>query len=213
MTTDYKKDLVSAYNYDASRRSVNSSVEVEWKLKQRTGTMKFLAEEGASSLLEIGAGTGQDSLFFRDHGFEMTAIDLSEEMIKYCVEKGLNAKVMDFYQLEFPDGSFDAIYAMNCLLHVPKVDIDKVLVEIKRVLKPSGLFYMGLYGGSNSEGIWEDDWCDPPRFFAFYTDEAIQSVVKKHFELVDFKTVPLEQDKPHFQSIILRKGVSNGIQK
>jgi hypothetical protein len=43
------------------------------------------------------------------------------------------------------------------MLHVRKADLGFVLEEIKNVLNPSGLFFMGVYGGEDSEGIWEDD--------------------------------------------------------
>jgi SAM-dependent methyltransferase len=112
---------------------------------------------------------------------------------------------MDLYDLQFEDAAFDAVHALNCLLHVSKADIGDVLLGIRRVMKPDGLFYMGLYGGNDSEGIWENDWCEPKRFFASYSDDSVRNVVEKFFEVVYFKTVSLEQGKPHFQSLILRK--------
>jgi hypothetical protein len=42
-------------------------------------------------------------------------------MVARCRDKGLDAQVMDFSQLNFPAQSFDAVHAMNCLLHVPNV--------------------------------------------------------------------------------------------
>jgi ubiquinone/menaquinone biosynthesis C-methylase UbiE len=57
-------------------------------------------------------------------------------MVRLCKEKGLDARCMDFHNLEFEDQSFDAVYALNCLLHEPKANMDGVLVEIHRVLKP-----------------------------------------------------------------------------
>lgn len=122
-----------------------------------------------------------------------------------CKERGLQAYIMDFYNLEFDDCTFDAVYALNCLLHVPKNEIDEVLLEIKRVMKPDALFFMGFYGGNDSEGIWDNDWCDPKRFFASYSDFSIRTLVKRHFKEIVFNTVPLQQGQPHFQSLILQK--------
>ncbi len=152
-----------------------------------------LEQEGIYNLLEIGAGTGRDSKIFSDHGYNVICIDLSQEMVQLCKEKGLHASVMDFYELDFQDASFNAVYALNCLLHVPKKEIDKVLIEIKRVLKPQGIFYLGLYGGKDSEGIWEKDWCEP------------KQLIKPYFELVEFNIIAMEEGNPHFQSILLRK--------
>jgi ubiquinone/menaquinone biosynthesis C-methylase UbiE len=207
MISDVKKFLSKSYDEDAKRRS--QSNPSEWKITERENFMNMLLHEGKRNLLEIGAGTGNDAKLFSDNGYEVTCIDLSSEMIRFCKEKGLNAKVMDFYELGFPDNYFDAVYALNCLLHVPKYEIDKVLMEIHRVLKPDGIFFLGLYGGEDSEGVWENDWCEPKRFFAFRSDATIQILVKQYFCLDYFKIVPLEQGKPHFQSLILRK--SEGI--
>jgi ubiquinone/menaquinone biosynthesis C-methylase UbiE len=85
----------------------------------------------------------------------VTCIDLSNEMVNLCQEKGLNAHVMDFYDLQFPDQSFDAVFALNCLLHVPKANLESVLKEVHRVLRDGGLFFCGVYGGQDTEGIWE----------------------------------------------------------
>ncbi|MFD0618524.1 class I SAM-dependent methyltransferase [Paenibacillus sp. GCM10027629] len=87
-------------------------------------------------MLEIGAGTGIDSIYFKENGIEVTSVDLSTEMIRYCKEKGLQAYVMDFYHLDFADNTFDAVYALNCLLHVPKNEIFDVLLGIRRIMKP-----------------------------------------------------------------------------
>ncbi|MCQ6557161.1 class I SAM-dependent methyltransferase [Paenibacillus mendelii] len=197
-----KQNLVKAYDIDAHRRA--NSTPAEWKIIERKVFLDRLKQENKQSLLELGAGTGMDSLYFQDNGLNVTCIDLSNEMVRYCKERGLTAKVMDFYHLDFADHSFHAIYALNCLLHVPKHDIDQVLGEIKRVLKPDGLFYMGLYGGKDSEGIWKEDAFEPKRFFASYSDESIRTLAGQHFEEIYFKRIPLDPNSPHFQLLILK---------
>src|SRR5690606_27119632 len=106
----------------------------------------------------------------RDQGLDVTCTDLSPEMVALCRAKGLHAHVMDFLHLDFPPASFDAVFALNCLLHVPGADLDRVLTEIHRMLRPSGLFFYGVYGGWSFEGVWPDDQHDPKRFFVFYPD-------------------------------------------
>ncbi len=104
-------------------------------------------------MLEVGAGTGQDSLFFQENGFDVVATDLSPEHVRRCREKGLDAHVMDFLGLDFPAASFDAIYAFNCLLHVSSADFPAVLKIIERLLKPGGVFFLGQHGGAESDSI------------------------------------------------------------
>ncbi|CAM3763890.1 class I SAM-dependent methyltransferase [Cohnella lubricantis] len=198
-----KMILKQAYNNHAEHRD-RSGIE-PWKWEERERFLLQAKQEGRESVLEIGAGPGRDSLYLQSQGLDVTSTDLSEEMIRLCREKGLRARVMDFYELDFPDASFDAVFALNCLLHVPKAKLDGVLREIRRVLKPNGLFFCGVYGGEESEGIWEKDDYEPKRFFAMYEDEAIQRIAQGQFGLEDFHTVEMGPGRPHFQSMLLRK--------
>ncbi len=198
-----KQSLKNAYNNYAAERD-KSTIE-PWKANEREQFLSHLKAEGATSLLEIGAGPGRDSLYFQQQGLNVTATDLSEEMVKLCQAKGLKAQVMDFYNLEFPDQTFDAVFALNCLLHVPKANLELVLKEIHRVLRDGGFFYCGVYGGVDSEGIWEMDTYEPKRFFSMYSDEDMIKAVSSTFELIDFHTVSMGEGVPHFQSMLLRK--------
>ena len=206
---DWIRDgLKAAYNDRAEERD-QGGIE-PWKAAERERFLGELRGCGAAALLEVGAGPGRDSLFFREAGLEVTAVDLSPEMVRLCRAKGLKALEMDAARLHFPDGSFDAVYAMNSLLHIPKAELPDVLAEIRRVLKPGGLFYMGVYGGQDTEGIWENDAYVPKRFFAMYPDDAMRRVVKGFFEVAYFGVVEYAGPgrKPHFQSMILRKAAT-----
>ncbi|WP_438444827.1 class I SAM-dependent methyltransferase [Gorillibacterium sp. sgz5001074] len=196
--------LKEAYNRHATERE--RMEKQEWKQIERERFLQRMKDEGKRKLLEIGPGPGHDSLYFRDHGLEVRAADASEEMVRLCREKGLDADVMDMEALAYEDGSFDGVYAQNCLLHIPKRLIPQVLQEIRRVLKTGGLFFWGVYGGEDSEGIWDKDAYEPKRFFSFYTDEGLQAAAAPFFEQVDFHTVHLGEDALSFQSLTLRKG-------
>ena len=177
-----------------------------WKVEERANFLTLLQSKNKRSLLEVGAGTGRDSKFFQDTGMDVTCIDMSPEMIKLCQQKGLSAQVMDMTNLDFPADSFDAVYALNSLLHIPKADFRTVLGNVKKVLKPAGLFYLGVYGSDEEfEGVWEQDAYNPKRFFSFHTDEAIQKTTSEVFELLYFKHIPVEGGRTHFQSLILEK--------
>lgn len=179
MNSTFEKNIVESYNKKAIER--DSSNIQDWKVNEREVFLNLIHNEKFNSLLEIGAGTGKDSLYFKEQGLSTFSTDISPEMIKLCKDKGLNAEVMSFYNLNFPNHHFDSIWALNCLLHVSKEDIKTVLNDIKRVLKPSGLFYLGVYGGENSEGIWIDDNYTPKRFFSFYEDESLKELLLEFF--------------------------------
>ncbi|MFD2077955.1 Methyltransferase domain-containing protein [Actinopolymorpha cephalotaxi] len=212
MSTRYDDVLDSlrvAYDGGAERRDAMD--KAPWKLAEREAYLDRLRAEGVATLLEVGAGTGQDSAYFRDHGLRVAATDLSPAMVERCREKGIDAHVADFLHLGFPPESFDAAYAMNCLLHVPNADLPAALESIATVLRPGGLFYLGVYGGAQGEGPLADDRHDPPRFFASRTDEELQDYARQAFEVVDFHVVEVTDfhGDPaavfRFQSLTLRR--------
>lgn len=198
------ESLRLAYSRESAKER-DQATKDSWKIVERQAFLDLLKREQKQSLLEVGAGAGTDSLFFQENGLRVTCTDLSPAMIELCRAKGLEAYVMDFLSLDFPPASFDAIYALNCLLHVPTDDLPRVLEKLRSLLHPGGLFFLGVYGGSEQEGIRAEDWHRPPRFFAHHTDEFMLEMTARFFEIVSFKTIEIGENVWHFQSMILRR--------
>ncbi len=195
-------------SYDRKARERNLRPVQPWKAEERLRFLAMLRSEGARTLLELGAGPGKDGEFFRDHGLDVVCTDLSPEMIELCESKGLAARVMDLSDLDFPSDAFDAVYALNCLLHLPGRELPAALRGIRTVLKPGGLFYLGVYGGKDHEGVWADDPYEPKRFFSFHTDEHLGEMVTRSFDICSFRRTAVATEQAeglHFQSLILRK--------
>lgn len=100
-------------------------------------------------VLEIGCGLGIDTIKFAKAGARTTAIDLSETSAN-CTKSlfehfGLEGDIRpgDAQQLEFPDNSFDVVYAYGVLMHVE--DVEAVVNETYRVLRPGGEALTVLY--------------------------------------------------------------------
>lgn len=178
-----------------------------WKRVERDRFLGHLQSTGARRLLEVGAGSGRDAAAFRDAGLDIVCIDLSPDMVAHCLGKGLDAREMDVVDLRLPDGSFDAAYSFNSLLHLPKAEFPVALREVRRMLRAGGLFYLGVYGGFDHEGIWEGDTYRPKRFFSFHSDERLLEQAGAVFDVVSFHRVRLESEggRPHFQSLLLRR--------
>lgn len=191
--------------YDARAAERDGLIKEPWKLVERQAFRDRLAP--GARLLEIGAGTGQDSAYFQQEGCVVVATDLSPVMVEHCRAKGIEAHVMNFLQLSFPPGSFDAVFAMNCLLHVPNHDLPAVLAAIRAILRPGGIFFLGVYGGNEeepAEGPTDGDEYVPPRFFSWRTDEQLLGFATAWFDVVDFYTV--DTGRGHrFQSLTLRR--------
>ena len=205
-SADYRQvraNLRQAYDGAADRR--DRQVKQPWKLAERDAFLRRLQQTGCTRMLEIGAGTGQDAVFFASHGIDVVATDLSVAMVARCRQKGLDARVMDFSQLDFPAESFDAVHAVNCLLHVPNTELSAVLASIARVLRPGGLFFLGVYGNQRTEeGPAESDDHVPARFFSFRTDEQIVQFASESFDIVDFH-ITQAGTQYRFQSLTLRR--------
>ena len=197
-------DLRTAYDRGASQRE--ALAKPEWKLVERDSFLDRLRIAGATRLLEVGAGSGQDSLFFAQAGLTVVATDLSPAMVGYCQAKGLDALVADVLSLGsvFEPGSFDAIYSANCLLHVPDADLPVALHTLAGLLRLGGLLYLGVWGGRDFEGHLESEDHEPKRFFAWRTDERLLGYVSRDFEVVEFHTVDAGW-RHHYQSLTLRR--------
>ena len=95
------------------------------------------------SLLEIGCGAGEASVYFAKKGALVTATDISNGMLHVVnlVARKHNVQVATKQcfsgNLPFMDNSFDFVYAANILHHV---NITDTIIEIRRVLKAGGIF-------------------------------------------------------------------------
>lgn len=190
--------------YDAKVDERSSGHDAEWKEAEREAFLARLRAAGASTLLEIGAGTGIHGRWFADRGLDVVCTDLSPAMVEHCRSIGLEAHVQDFLSLDL-GRTFDAVFAMNCLLHVPHAEIDAVLRSIASCVRPGGLLFWGQYGGEDREGPLPDDHYEPKRFFSSFTDEQVLAVATAVFDLVDFHQVGFDDwTNGHFQALTLR---------
>lgn len=93
-------------------------------------------------LLDLGCGAGENSVYFAKKGARCVASDYSPGMVEVAVKLAetngvkIEGKVMDAMALEFPDNTFDVVYASNLLHHLPNPKL--AIREMHRVLKPGG---------------------------------------------------------------------------
>ncbi|MFG6150476.1 class I SAM-dependent methyltransferase [Halobacillus sp. B23F22_1] len=101
-----------------------------------------------NSIADLGCGDGYGSYKLAQAGFEVTGLDLSEDMIELAKSRLAHDTLRfvqgDIVQLPFESESFDTIMAVNCLewIEVPYQGI----TEMKRVLKPGGKLCVGVLG-------------------------------------------------------------------
>jgi ubiquinone/menaquinone biosynthesis C-methylase UbiE len=157
------------------------------------GVDAVLKLEPHESLLDIGTGPGNFPTRLRAGGHlgRLVGMDFSSGMLEVAKAKTdavewLQGNAM---QLPFADSSFDVVTARHMLYHVP--DMNKAILESKRVLKPGGRFmavtnddgYMLEFWEAVFEAVQDDknfnsmtDEVLSPKFFAAHLEQQIQNV-------------------------------------
>lgn len=194
----YQKTTIDSYNKNAKELAekfkglmdLNRRYEFQrfMELLKSKDKNKFNRQKQAK-ILDLGCGSGDHSLYFKEKGADVVSIDLSEEMIKICMEKGLNKLntfLMDIEHLQFDDNSFDGIWAVTSLLHVPKPKLPEVIKNLNRILKKDGILFVCVKEGKGEEMI-EDRF--GKRFFAFWEEEELKKIFSAYFTLIEIKRV------------------------
>jgi ubiquinone/menaquinone biosynthesis C-methylase UbiE len=96
-----------------------------------------------------------DTERFSKSGYVVTAIDLSERFVRLTKDRvpGAIVRKMDMRSLDFPDASFDGLWASFSLLHIRAEDIERTLSGFKSVLRPDGLFFAALHRGPKTDWV------------------------------------------------------------
>jgi ubiquinone/menaquinone biosynthesis C-methylase UbiE len=104
--------------------------------------LRQLGDVRGKRLLDLGCGAGENSVYFAQRGADCVASDYSPGMVNVALQLAANngvkveGKVINAMAIDYPDNSFDIVYAANLLHHIP--DPMVTIQEIHRVLKPGG---------------------------------------------------------------------------
>lgn len=112
--------------------------------------LEYLPRQG--HILDLGCGSGRDSLAFKKLGYTVTAMDLSAELVKKATQlTGLKVQQKSFYDLD-EIRKYDGIWACASLLHCERHRLDDVLQKMTNALKSHGVMYLSFkYGDSDRE--------------------------------------------------------------
>jgi ubiquinone/menaquinone biosynthesis C-methylase UbiE len=140
-----------------------------------------------AKVLDVGCGTGTDSLYLKKKGLKVEGIDLSKKMIKIAKERAPQIKfaLMDMRSLKYPEDFFDGLFVAYSLIHIPNKDIPKTLEELKRVLKKGGIAYFALQEGKGEKFLKAPLNPKYKMFLHFFTIRRFTNLLKKYgFEVV-----------------------------
>lgn len=127
-------------------------------------------------VLDAGCGSGRDSLYFKQHGYRVTAMDASQELGNLASQL-LDQPVLHhrFQDIAFVE-EFDAIWACASLLHVSRAEIDDVFQRLTIALKPGGILFASFKYGDREE-------LRDGRLFNHYDESSSVALIARHPEL------------------------------
>ncbi|WP_335950005.1 class I SAM-dependent methyltransferase [Acinetobacter bereziniae] len=132
--------------------------------------VRYLPDGG--NILDLGCGSGRDSLAFNKLGYQVEAIDYSEVLVtKMRKLTGINIRQQNFYELSELN-QYDGIWACASLLHCERKRLPEVLKKILKALKVNGICYMSFKYGTGDR--YKDG-----RQFTDMDESQAQSLLKK----------------------------------
>lgn len=192
---------IDYYNKNADS-FIQGTVSVDFKETQD----KFLKLLTGKKVLDFGCGSGRDTKYFLESGFDVTATDGSEELCKSAsTYTGIQVKHMLFQDLNEAD-CYDGIWACSSILHLSKDELRIVINKMSRALKPNGIIYTSFKYG-NFEGERNG------RFFTDFTLDVFEDFIS------DLKDIVIEEywitgdvrpgrEEEKWLNLILRKKTS-----
>ena len=131
-------------------------------------------------ILELGAGQAQDSCYFAEQGFSVTATDFEGDALELATQKIARRNVdveirnVDLREeLPFDSRSFDAVYAHLSLHYFDQETTRRLFREIQRILKPGGVLAF-LVNSTNDPEYRQGEEIEPDYF-------KIGNVTKRYF--------------------------------
>ena len=168
-------NTIDYYNQNADS-FVRGTVSVDFKKTQD----KFLRLLTGKTILDFGCGSGRDTKYFLESGFDVTATDGSEELCKSAsAYTGIQVKHILFQDLDEED-FYDGIWACSSILHLPKDELLIVINKMSRALRTDGIIYTSFKYG-NFEGERNG------RFFTDFTLELFKDFIS------DVKDIVIEE--------------------
>ena len=125
--------------------------------------LKLMPPQG--SILDFGCGSGRDTKYFLEKGYQVDAVDGSEELCRIASDyTGIQVRHMLFQDLDAVE-QYDGIWACSSILHLKKEELPSVFRKMIYALKSSGFIYSSFKYGT-FEGYRKQ------RYFTDFTEES-----------------------------------------
>ena len=153
-------------------------------------------------VLDLGVGTGRNSLFLSEIGYEVEGVDIVDENIKNYLNKSrklqldVKGTIADIRDFEIKENEYSLIIVSWVLNFFKKSEIDTIIEKIKNGLKPNGVVYFGAFSILDDFYIKNlDKACDEQHSLCFsdsqYRHYYTKEEVLKYFDdltMIAFKS-------------------------
>ncbi len=167
--TKERKNTIAYYDEHAAEFVENTRDAVFTDIQENF--VRYMPKGG--KILDFGCGSGRDTKYFLDAGFQVEAIDGSREMCKLASKyTGIDVLCMDFTDFSAPM-HFEGIWACASLLHLGREELEKVFGKLYEALKLNGLLYasfkLGTFEGEKNG-----------RYFTYMEEESVKELLEKY---------------------------------
>lgn len=125
----------------------------DFRLDERIKIVLEMMPNGKGKLLDIGCSDGRISNLFKEKGYDVYGVDISEKALERANERGIKVTKADITnRLPYKDAEFDVVFCGEVLDVVLEPMI--LLKDIYRVLKPNAEFLLGIVNISMLKNIF-----------------------------------------------------------
>lgn len=187
------RECVARWN---KRRPRRPPLLVQWIQRLPSGTR----------LLDLGCGGGRDAGDLNLRGYRVVGVDRTSALLsagrrRYCSLPLVRA---DIRQLPFHAMSFDGLWAAASLMHLPKPEARRILVDLCKLVRPGSLFAATVTYGMKSRFV-TDGWI-PGRYFARWKkDELARAVRRAGWTILELKVVANRERKGRWLNLLAQK--------
>jgi SAM-dependent methyltransferase len=153
------EQLRSSYDWVAQAYEARFVDELDGKPRDRELLDSF-AVSVDDPVVEVGCGPGQIGAYVRRAGHLVVGLDLSVGMARRAAGRLDSAVVADMRSLPLMSGTVGGLVAFYSVIHVRRAELNAVLVEFARVLRPRGSLLFSAHEGRGE--IEQDDFLGEP---------------------------------------------------
>ena len=179
-----------AYSLTAQKYHELFHNEMNEKEYDRKLLDSFAARFNNDSLI-CDAGCGPSAhigKYLFEKGIKVVGVDISEKCIELARLNNPEMKFecADISNMPFDDNSFDGLISYYSIINTPKIYVNKIFAEFRRVLKPDGYLLVAVKAGT-IEGYIDDLLGIKARnYFSLFTQEEIVTYFSQAGFLLEF---------------------------